>query len=158
MTRKSIQLCRELKEREFDTRETLQLLQGYQFRFWSWGANGFTNFKPAVKSSPFDINGTCVYFQDDGLGNIMIITDEVTNPQIINPTAGTIDYDKGEVKLTNFQVETFTGSAIKVTAKTVDNDVVAPKGRVFILRDTDVKVVLTLDEFVAPVSVNSTSY
>jgi hypothetical protein len=121
-------------------------------------ANGFTNFKPAVKSSPFDINGTCVYFQDDGLGNIMIITDEVTNPQIINPTAGTIDYDKGEVKLTNFQVETFTGSAIKVTAKTVDNDVVAPKGRVFILRDTDVKVVLTLDEFVAPVSVNSTSY
>lgn len=121
-------------------------------------ANGFTNFKPAVKSSPFDINGTCVYFQDDGLGNIMIITDEATNPQIINPTAGTIDYDKGEVKLTNFKVETFTGSAIKVTAKTVDNDVVAPKGRVFILRDTDVKVVLTLDEFVSPVSVNSTSY
>jgi len=121
-------------------------------------ANGFTNFKPAIKSTPFDINGTCVFFQDDGLGNIMIITDEVTNPQIINPTAGTVDYDKGEVKLTNFKVETYTGSAIKVSGKTIDNDVVAPKGRVFILRDTDVKVVMALDEFVSPVSVNSTSY
>jgi len=45
MTRKLIQLCRGLGEREFDTRETLQLLQGYQFRFWSWGANGFTNLE-----------------------------------------------------------------------------------------------------------------
>tara|TARA_B110000503_G_scaffold57757_1_gene92480 strand:+ start:2434 stop:4317 length:1884 start_codon:yes stop_codon:yes gene_type:complete len=142
----------------FNTNPTFRfetpLVRPYVFN----AANGFTNFKPAVKSTPFDINGTCVYFQDDGLGNIMIITDEATNPQIINPTAGTIDYDKGEVKLTNFKVETFTGSAIKVSAKTIDNDVVAPKGRVFILRDTDVKVVLALDEFIAPVSVNSTSY
>lgn len=142
----------------FNTNPTFRfetpLVRPYVFN----AANGFTNYKPAVKSTPFDINGTCVYFQDDGLGNIMIITDEATNPQIINPTAGTIDYDKGEVKLTNFKVETFTGSAIKVSAKTIDNDVVAPKGRVFILRDTDVKVVLALDEFIAPVSVNSISY
>ena len=142
----------------FNTNPTFRfetpLVRPYVFN----AANGLTNYKPAVKSTPFDINGTCVYFQDDGLGNIMIITDEVTNPQIINPTAGTIDYDKGEVKLTNFKVEAFTGSAIKVSAKTIDNDVVAPKGRVFILRDTDVKVVMDLDEFIAPVSVNSTSY
>ena len=45
MTRKLIQLCRGLGEREFDTRETLQLLQRYQFRFWSWGGNGFTNLE-----------------------------------------------------------------------------------------------------------------
>ena len=142
----------------FNTNPTFRfetpLVKPYNFN----AANGFANFKPAVKSTPFDINGTCVYFQDDGSGNIMIITDEATNPQIINPTAGTIDYDKGEVKLTNFKVDTFTGSAIKVSAKTIDNDVVAPKGRVFILRDTDVKVVLALDEFIAPQSTNSTSY
>ena len=109
-------------------------------------ANGFTNFKPAVKSSPFDIDGSCVFFQDDGNGNIMIITDDVVNPQIINPTAGSVDYTKGEVKLTNFKVEAFTGSAIKVTAKTIDNDIKSPQGRVFILRDTDVKIVMELEE------------
>ena len=37
-----------------------------------------------------------------------------------------------------------------VTVQTIDNDVAAPKGRVFILRDTDVKVVMDLDEFRAP--------
>ena len=87
----------------------------------------------------------------------MIITDEATNPQIINPTAGTVDYDKGEVKLTNFKVEAFTGSAIKVSAKTVDNDVAAPKGRVFILRDTDVKVVMDLEEFQTPKATQSST-
>ena len=120
-----------------------ELVKPYSYK----AANGFTNFKPAVKSSPFDIDGSCVFFQDDGAGNIMIITDEVTNPQIINPTAGTIDYVKGEIKLTNFQVEAYTGNAIKVTAKTIDNDIKSPQGRVFILRDVDVKVVMYLDEF-----------
>ena len=109
-------------------------------------ANGFANYKPAIKSSPFDIDNTCVFLQDDGNGNIMIITDDVTNPQIINPTAGTVDYIKGEVKLTNFKVESFTGSAIKITAKTIDNDIKSPQGRVFILRDTDVKTVMDLVE------------
>ena len=141
----------------FNTNPTFRfetnLIRPYAYQ----ASNGFTTFKPAVKSSPFDINGTCVYFQDDGLGNIMIITDEATNPQIINPTAGTVDYEKGEVKLTNFKVEAFTGSAIKVSAKTVDNDVAAPKGRVFILRDTDVKVTMDLEEFQTPISTTSTS-
>ena len=58
----------------------------------------------------------------------------------------------------NIKVEKYTGSAIKVSAKTVDNDVVAPKGRVFILRDTDVKVVMDLEEFETPVASNSTNY
>ena len=125
-----------------------ELVKPYSYK----AANGFTNFKPAVKSSPFDIDGSCVFFQDDGAGNIMIITDEVTNPQIINPTAGTIDYVKGEIKLTNFQVEAYTGNAIKVTAKTIDNDIKSPQGRVFILRDVDVKVVMYLDEFKSSVA------
>ena len=130
----------------FNTNPTFRfetsLVRPYNYQ----AVNVFANFKPAVKSSPFDIDGSCVFFQDDGNGNIMIITDDVVNPQIINPTAGTVDYTKGEVKLTNFKVEAFTGSAIKVTAKTIDNDIKSPQGRVFILRDTDVKIVMELEE------------
>jgi hypothetical protein len=130
----------------FNTNPTFRfetsLVRPYNYQ----AVNGFANFKPAVKSSPFDIDGSCVFFQDDGNGNIMIITDDVVNPQIINPTAGSVDYTKGEVKLTNFKVEAFTGSAIKVTAKTIDNDIKSPQGRVFILRDTDVKIVMELEE------------
>jgi len=139
----------------FNTNPTFRfeasLVKPYPYK----AANGFVNYKPAIKSSPFDEDGTCVFFQDDGNGNIMIITDEVTNPQILNPTAGTVDYTKGEVKLTNFKVESYTGSAIKVSAKTSEADVKAPQGRVFILRDTDIKVVMDLDEFQTPVATSS---
>ena len=45
MTRKLIQLCRGLGEREFDPRETLRLLQSYRFRFGSWGGSHFTNLE-----------------------------------------------------------------------------------------------------------------
>ena len=103
----------------------------------------------------FDVKGTCVFLQDDGLGNMMLVTDEVTNPQITNPTAGTVDYTTGLVKLTNFEVESFTGSAIRITAKTIENDIKAPKGRVFIIRDTDVKIAMDLEEFKSPVATQS---
>ena len=128
-----------------------ELVKPYPYK----AANGFVDYKPAIKSTPFDVDGTCVFLQDDGQGNIMLITDEITNPQIINPTAGTVDYTSGEVRLTNFIVESYTGSAIKFTAKTKDNDVKAPKGRVFILRDTDVVTTMELQEFSRPMATQS---
>jgi len=127
------------------------LVKPYPFK----STSGFTDYKPAIKSSVFDVKGTCVFLQDDGLGNMMLVTDEVTNPQITNPTAGTVDYTTGLVKLTNFEVESFTGSAIKITAKTIENDIKAPKGRVFIIRDTDVKIAMDLEEFKSPVATQS---
>ena len=128
-----------------------ELIKPYPYK----AANGFVDYKPAIKSTPFDVNGTCVFLQDDGQGNMMLITDEITNPQIINPTAGTVDYEIGEVRLTNFIVESYTGSAIKFTAKTKNNDVKAPKGRVFILRDTDVITTMELQEFSRPIATQS---
>jgi hypothetical protein len=114
-----------------------ELIKPYPYRSF----NGFTDYKPAIKSSVFDDkDGECVFLQDDGIGNIMTVTDDVSNPQIINPTAGTVNYTTGEVKLTKFIVEAYTGAGIKIMARVKRSDVTAPQGRVFILRDTDVKV------------------
>lgn len=119
-----------------------ELIRPYPFR----NANGFDNYKPAIKSSPFDVDGVCVYLQDDGLGNMMTVTDDLNNPQIVNPKAGTVDYNDGTVKLTSLTVEEYTGNAIKIMARIKDSDFKAPQGRVFILRDTDVKVNVDLEE------------
>jgi len=130
-----------------------ELIKPYPFR----SANGFTDYKPAIKSSSFDILGVCVYLQDDGIGNMMTVTDDATNPQIVNPTAGTVDYTTGEVKLTNFTVESYPGSAIKIMARMKNADIKAPQGRVFILRDNDVVVNMTLEERISPSTVTSSS-
>jgi len=118
------------------------LIRPYAFR----ETNGFTGYKPAIVSSPFDLNDICVYIQDDGLGNIQIVTDDDNNQQVIKPNAGTVDYDTGEVRLVDFVVQKFDGSGIKIFANTVDQDVTAPKGRIFIIRDTDVVINMNLAE------------
>ena len=87
-----------------------------------------------------------MFIQDDGLGNIQIVTQDETNPKVIKPIAGSVDYATGEVKLVNFVVQRFDGAGIKISANTKDQDVKSPKGRVFIIRDTDVKVNMNLLE------------
>lgn len=130
-----------------------ELIKPYPFR----STNGFSDYKPAIKSSTFDIDGTCLYLQDDGLGKIQTVTDDVSNPQVINPNAGTVNYATGEVKLTNFKVEEYTGNAIKIMARVKKSDIKAPQGRVFIIRDTDVKVNMTLEERGASTTSSSTA-
>lgn len=128
-----------------------ELIKPYPYR----AANGFTDYKPAIKSSPFDVDGVCVYLQDDGLGNVMMVTDDATNPQVTNPTAGVVNYTTGEVKLSNLIIEAYTGSAIKMMARVKDNDVSAPQGRVFVIRDTDVFVNMKLAERISSTTASS---
>jgi len=129
------------------------LIKPYPYR----AANGFSDFKPAVKSSPFDIAGVCVYLSDDGVGNMMTVTDDATNPQIVNPKAGVVDYNTGLIKLTNFVVESYNGSGIKIMVRPRNADIKAPQGRVFIIRDNDVVVNMTLEEETSPSNITSSS-
>ena len=108
-------------------------------------SQGFANYTPAIISSVFDQNGICVFFQDDGQGNIQIVTDDIANPQIVNPSAGTVNYTTGDVKLVNFETESYPGAAIKIYANTKQDDITSPNGRVFLIRDEDVRVNVYLD-------------
>jgi hypothetical protein len=118
-----------------------ELIRPYAYN----NAEGFTNYKPAVVSSVFDQNGTCMFFQDDGKGAIQIVTDDRTNPQVVNPNAGTVNYQTGEVKLTNFETESYPGAAIKIYANTKQDDIKTPSGRVFLIKDEDVRVNVYVD-------------
>ena len=53
-----------------------------------------------------------------------------------------IPLSTGDVKLINFRTDGFTGSAIQFIATTVYDDIAAPKGRIFAIRDDDVTVTL----------------
>jgi hypothetical protein len=98
------------------------------------------DYDPAVRSTVFEYQGICVYFRDDGAGNIQIVSEDITNFAVINPNIGTVDYKTGEVRLTNFIVGAYDGTGIKVIANVKNLDVTAPKNRVFLLKDTDVAV------------------
>jgi len=119
------------------------LIKPYPFNL----TTGFSDYKPAVVSSVFDTRGgVCVYIQDDGRGNLQLITDNITNPEIVEPRAGTVNYATGDVRLSNLFVEDYPGAAIKIMARTKLDDVKAPKGRVFIIRDSDVRFSATRED------------
>lgn len=113
-----------------------KLAKPYPFR----NANGFTEYKPAIKTTPYTIDGILVYLQDDGLGNIMMVTSNDANPQIVKPKVGTVDYAAGVVKLTDFKVESYETQEIKIIGRTALDDIKSPKGRIFFIRDEDVIV------------------
>jgi hypothetical protein len=60
--------------------------------------------------------------------------------EIIRRNAGTVDYNLGIVKLSDFSVEFYEGSGIRISANTLEKNVTAPKRRVLILNDKDVKI------------------
>lgn len=113
-----------------------ELIKPYPFRT----DTGFSSYKPAIKSSVFSYRGVCALLQDDGNGNIQIITSDNVNTRVILPNAGTVNYTTGEIRLTNFFTDGYSNGAIKIFASTVNDDILSPKSRVFLLRDTDISV------------------
>jgi hypothetical protein len=116
-----------------------QLVKPYPFR----AANGFSDFKPSVVSSTFTYRRILSKLQDDGDGNIQIVSADTVNTEILDPTIGTVDYETGDIKLINFNVESFVGNAIKIYAATTSSNVRAPKSRILTIRDEDVFINFT---------------
>jgi hypothetical protein len=117
---------------KFETR----LIKPYPYR----AVNGFSDFKPSIVSTAFTFRGIPAKLQDDGSGNIQVVSSGSINVEILNPSIGAINYTTGEVSLINFAVEGFVGKAIKIYAASSSPDVTAPKSRILTIRDEDVVI------------------
>lgn len=117
----------------------IKLIKPYPFQ----RSTGISSYKPAIKSTLFRYDGVCCYLQDNGLGIIQIITDDPVNYDIVNANAGTVDYNLGIVRLTNFEVSSYAGVGIKIIANVEGAEIQSPKNRVFIIRDEDINITLT---------------
>ena len=102
--------------------------------------SGFVNFKPAVATTNFTVEGTLVSMKDDGQGNMMLVTSGTDIQSVFKPSVGTINYTTGAVALSNLNVSSFDGSAIKFTATTTNKDIRPPKDRILVIRGEDVIV------------------
>lgn len=106
-------------------------------------ASGFANYTPAIKGETFVYDGTNAFFMDNGTGTIQIFAADVSTVEILNSNAGTVDYITGKVNLSDFEVDSYTGSSIKIYANQVDEDISAPRTRVLILREEDITVTVS---------------
>lgn len=82
-----------------------------------------------VTSDTFTYKGALSSLQDDGNGNIRVVT-QISGMYSVVDTVGTCDYINGVVRLSNFMVDSFDNNGINIYVKPFDNDVVAAKNNI----------------------------
>lgn len=107
--------------------------------------SGSQVFNSFVRSSRFVFNGTEAIFEDNGLGKINIVNARDRDRgvfEFIKLNAGTVDYERGIVKLSDFIVDSFAGNGIRVFGNTIEKNVSAPKTKILSLLESDVEIVI----------------
>lgn len=101
---------------------------------------GIENYQPAVKSTQFLYDGVEGFIQDNGSGQLQILSVFATNIVILKAYAGTVNYETGEVKLVNTLIDSYQGGSIKIIAKPELENIKAPKERILSIREEDITV------------------
>lgn len=93
-------------------------------------------------SSQFVYDGLNCTLEDDGEGSVRIV--KVTESEHVEITnIGTVNYNTGEIVITNLNVSSYTGSGIKLYAKTVSKDFSAQLRNIVKINISDVIVTVT---------------
>lgn len=90
-------------------------------------------------SSAFVKNGLTCQLEDDGIGNIRIVRVTSVNHVEVEKV-GAIDYSTGDVVISNLLVESYTGSGIKLYAKTVSRDYKTTLKNILTIKPEDISV------------------
>lgn len=99
-----------------------------------------TDHTPAIKSSTFTIGNSRGFIQDDGKGKLHIIKATSTSFVYLQRNIGTVNYNSGRAIIRNLKVDGYTGSGIKIMAKTDASDIKTPKERIITIRDADINI------------------
>lgn len=103
-------------------------------------SQGFNNFKPAITSTTFTLGGSVVSLQDNGLGDITAVVTSTGGQSALKESVGKIDYTTGALSLSNFVVQDLASKSIKFYANTLKKDITAPKDRILIVREEDIRI------------------
>jgi hypothetical protein len=103
---------------------------------------------PTITSEVFKHDGiTGASLRDNSAGVLQVVTVSNTDLTILNKNVGTVDYVKGEVKISGLVINTYASGAtsgnIKVYAVPLDPDIVGKNEDVIRIRTSDTTVTVT---------------
>jgi len=94
-----------------------------------------------VFSSPFVVEGLTSQIEDDGIGNLRVV--RVTSESHFEKfKIGTIDYATGSIVISNLNVESYTGSGIKLYIKPVSLDYSTSLKNILKINPEDISVTM----------------
>lgn len=83
----------------------------------------------SVYSGPFVINGVVSRLEDDGGGRVMIVS-SMDGVDRFAQQVGTVDYERGAVRLSSFIVDSYQGAYVKLYVRPRSKDVVVDQATV----------------------------
>lgn len=92
-----------------------------------------------VRSSTVSFNGEKCEIEDNGAGQLRLV--KVTDDEhAIIRTVGTVDYDTGKIQLTNFLIDSFDGSALKIYVTPAEKDVIITKNEILFVESDEINL------------------
>jgi len=93
----------------------------------------------SVFSTRFVYDNTTCILEDDGNGNIVVVSVFSSTHQRL-ATIGTVDYTTGVVQIDNFNISRYEGSGIKVFVDSYYNDISSTQNVIIEIKDEDIFV------------------
>jgi len=90
-----------------------------------------------ISSSSFKYNNTDVTLEDNGSGIIRIVQ-TIGDLHKKLRDVGTVNYKTGFIQLTNFNVDSYQGTALKIYAKPKDNDISVSKNTILTIEPSEI--------------------
>ncbi len=95
----------------------------------------YTTERPVIQSTPFTYKGFQVTIEDNGLGQLFILSSE------IDPVGcGTVDYATGTVNITSLIVDSYDENYIKIYALPKNSDIETATNKVLVLEQEDIAI------------------
>jgi hypothetical protein len=81
--------------------------------------------------------------QDNGTGALYIYTRSNGSTIVLNNNVGSVNYDTGEINITNLIVDSYDTDSIKIYAKTENADIDTLTNKILLIDNEDISVVVT---------------
>jgi len=128
-----------LPETAIEKNYDIDFAQELENDFADRGKSYPSNYISTIESTNFVVQNKLVSLEDDGKGNITTITLDGTNNVVVN-TVGTVDYMTGKVQLKRLNITEYTGSGIKIFARTKRKDISSLLRTILTIKDEDVHI------------------
>lgn len=93
-----------------------------------------------VYSSNFIYNGKVCRLEDDNAGTLRIVSTTANRSLSVVKNIGKVNYDKGNITMTGFNVSSYTGSGIKIYVRPRSLDVDFSQGDYFEIKSEDIAI------------------
>ena len=95
--------------------------------------------EPIVYSEAFVYDGYNSFIQDNGVGSLIVYTTSDGTTTSLG-TIGTVNYDTGEINITDLVVDSYDGDYIRIYAKLENSDITTVTNKILLIDNGDISV------------------